>query len=492
MQNNNDVNPFLPRNTNPQEVPSQALLDFLDAAETADLELHSLMVVQHGSVLAEGWWEPYGPDVPHMLYSLSKSFTSTAAGLAISENRFSLDDTVVSLFPDDLPDEVSDNLRKMRVRDLLSMATGHTKEPVLWETPPGSNWVRQFLAAPVEKEPGTHFLYNTSATYMVAALVEQTTGESLCDYLTPRLLAPLEIEGATWETDGRGIATGGYGLSVTTDAIAKFGQMYLQKGQWQGRQLVPEAWIAEATTKQVSNGNDAGNDWNQGYGFQFWCCRHGAYRGDGAFGQFCIVMPRQDAVVAITSGVGGMAALLNLVWEHLLPALENPPNSDAAAHQKLTQRLATLTIEAPQAGPASPPPVAGQVSEAEYRFEENDQNLTSVKLDLDGDNCVLTFVNADGKSHRVEGSLSDWKMGETTFLLSHIWPRKSPTPTVKTRVRGAWTNENTLAFKLCFYETPFTPTLTFRFDDGGQVMTLDIGGSVGFGSSERPSLIGRR
>ena len=272
----------------PQNVPADALLGFLDAAEAAGLELHSLMILQRGSVLAKGWWEPYAPPLPHMLYSLSKSFAATAAGFAIAEKRFTLDDAVISFFPNELPDFCSDNLKAMRVRDLLSMATGHTEEPVLWATPPDRTWAGQFLAAPVAKTPGTHFLYNSPATYMVSALVEKTTGEGLLGYLTPRLFAPLGIEGATWETSPQNIAAGGWGLSLPTEAIAKFGQLYLH-GIWNGVRLLPEGWVETATEKHISNGDNPNNDWNQGYGFQFWRCRHKAYRGDGAFGQFCIV-----------------------------------------------------------------------------------------------------------------------------------------------------------------------------------------------------------
>ena len=137
---------------------------------------------------------------------------------------------------------------------------------------------------------------------MLSAIVQKATGKTVLDYLRPRLFEPLGIENPTWETSPQGISLGGYGLSIRTEDIARFGQLYLQKGKWQGKQLVPAAWVEAATARQTSNGSNPKSDWDQGYGYQFWRCRHGAYRGDGAFGQFCIVMPEQDAVVAITSG----------------------------------------------------------------------------------------------------------------------------------------------------------------------------------------------
>jgi CubicO group peptidase (beta-lactamase class C family) len=228
----------------------------------------------------------------------------------------------VSFFGDELPEQPSANLNAMRVRDLLTMNAGHQEEVNLREA---ENWAKAFLAHPVPHKPGTHFRYNTPATYMLSAIVQKVTGETVLDYLTPRLFEPLGIEKPRWDTSPQDISIGGYGLFLRTEDIAKFGQLYLQKGQWNGKQLIPANWIEQATSKQVSNGSNPSSDWDQGYGFQFWRCRHGAYRGDGKDGQFCIVLPEQDAVVAITANTRNMQAELNLVWDKLLPAFSNEP-----------------------------------------------------------------------------------------------------------------------------------------------------------------------
>ena len=310
----------LPRSSpEAQGVSSSAVLAFVEAADQNIDSMNSFMLVRHGHVVAEGWWAPYEAESPHSLYSLSKSFTSTAVGLAIAEGKLSLDDEVLKFFPDDAPAEPSNNLKAMRVSDLLRMSTGQQTEP---RRTPDQPWTKTFLAQPVPFKPGTHFLYNTSATYMLSAIVQKATGQTVLDYLKPRLFEPLGIEHPTWETSPQGISAGGYGLSIRTEDIAKFGQLYLQKGKWHGKQLVPAAWVEAATARQTSNGSNPKSDWDQGYGYQFWRCRHGAYRGDGAFGQFCIVLPEQDAVIAITSGVKDMQAVLNLVWDKLLPALK--------------------------------------------------------------------------------------------------------------------------------------------------------------------------
>lgn len=331
----------LPRATpESQGVSSQAILAFIEAADRKVDSMHSFMLLRHGQVVAEAWWEPESPETPHVLWSLSKSFTSTAVGLAVAEGKLSIDDTVVSFFPDELPEQPSANLKQMRIRDLLTMSTGHQVEVKLWEE---NDWTRTFLAHEVPHKPGTHFQYNTPATFMLSAIVQKVTGQTVLDYLTPRLFEPLGIDKPKWDENPQGISLGGYGLFLRTEDIAKFGQLYLQKGNWQGKQVIPAAWIEQATTKQVSNGSDPVRDWDQGYGFQFWRCRHNAYRGDGKDGQFCIVMPDLDAVVAITAKTGNMQAELNVVWDELLPAFHKDAlPADPEGQAKLKAAIMTL------------------------------------------------------------------------------------------------------------------------------------------------------
>jgi CubicO group peptidase (beta-lactamase class C family) len=244
----------LPRSTpEAQGIASAAILSFVDAAEKQIDALHSFMLVRHGHIVAEVWWSPYNAKSPHSLYSLSKSFTSTAVGLAVAEGKLSLDDEVLKFFPEDAPSQPSNNLKAMRVRDLLRMSTGHQIEPRRTSDQP---WTKSFLAHPVPFKPGTHFLYNTSGTYMLSAIVQKATGMTVLDYLKPRLFEPLGIEHPTWETSPQGITAGGYGLSIRTEDIARFGQLYLQKGKWQGKQLVPETWVKAATALQTSNGSN--------------------------------------------------------------------------------------------------------------------------------------------------------------------------------------------------------------------------------------------
>jgi CubicO group peptidase (beta-lactamase class C family) len=465
----------LPRSSpEAQGVDSAALLAFIEAADKKIDSLHSFMLVRHGQVVAEGWWAPYDAQSPHSLFSLSKSFTSTAVGLAIAEGKLSLHDEVLKLFPDEAPKEPSRNLKAMRVSDLLRMSTGQQTEPA---RPAKESWVKTFLAHPVPFKPGTHFLYNTSGTYMLSAIVQKATGTTVLDYLKPRLFEPLGIEQPRWEASPQGITAGGYGLSIRTEDIARFGQLYLQKGKWQGKQLVPQQWIEEATARQTSNGSNPSSDWDQGYGYQFWRARHGAYRGDGAFGQFCVVLPKQDAVIAITSGVGNMQAVLDLIWNKLLPALKGDAlAANDETRTKLEQKLKGLSLP-PQTGSAT----AAKVEDKTFEFSANERKLESIALLSARKGGLVTLVaRFGGIEQRIVCECGVWRKGRGACGLLQEQP---------VAASGAWTEDDTFTAKLCFYETPFSVTVRLKFS-GDEVHYQEVP-NVGFGTRKPVELVGK-
>jgi CubicO group peptidase (beta-lactamase class C family) len=278
-----------------------------------------------------------------VLFSLSKSFNATAIGLAIEEGKLSLDDPVLKFFPNDAPAEISENLKSMQVRHLLTMTCGHETEPPR----AGGPTVKQFLGHPVPHKPGTHFQYNTMGSYTLSAIVTKVTGKTTLEYIKPKLFEPLGIKNPEWDASPEGNSLGGYGLKLCTEDIAKFGQLYLQKGKWNGKQLIPEKWIELATSKQVPNETAShakiGIDWRQGYGFQFWQCTHNSYRGDGASGQLCVMIPEKDMVIAITAEANSFQTEMNAIWENLYPACEAKPlPEDAAGQDALKQTIAKL------------------------------------------------------------------------------------------------------------------------------------------------------
>jgi CubicO group peptidase (beta-lactamase class C family) len=480
----------LPR-TQPEAegVSSPALLEFVNALDEVDA-IHSVMVVRHGQVVAEGWWTPYAPETPHILYSLSKSFTSTAVGLAVADGLLSVDDPVVKFFPDEAPDDPSENLQAMKMHDLLRMNTGHeTEPPMIWEGPDSPvahlTWVERFFAHPVAHAPGSRFVYNTPATYMQSAIVQKVTGETVLDYLRPRLFEPLGVEDPQWITSPEGISTGGYGFMARTEEIAKFGQLYLQHGEWSGEQLLSADWVREATSIQSTNGDSPTSDWAQGYGYQFWRSRHNAFRGDGAFGQYCLVLPEQQAVVAITSGVADMQNVLNIVWDKLLPAFHDGSlPDDTPAQRALLNRLSGLTMRMPAGESTST--IASDVSGRSYEFAENDRGIDAVALEFADDGATLVVRAAGEESHTPVG-LGTWITSQGGFS-NDIESMLSVPNDLLLAASGAWTADDVFTIKLVACETPFYSTLNFHFD--GDRLELDSRHNVAFGPTQLPQLLG--
>ena len=398
----------------PRSMPSVQRVDaagvdaFLDAVETRDdLELHSLMLLRHGQVVAEGWWAPYAPADAPLLYSLSKSFTATALGFAVDEGRLSLDDRVVSFFPD-FPErrsgraELGPRTRTLAIRDLAAMATGHHEDTVeraarLSPADPALG----FLGLEPESEPGSRFTYNNGATYTLAAILQRLTGESLTDYLRSRLFDPLGIDRAYWDQQPPGRDLGFTGLHLSTEAIARFGQLYLDDGVWQGRRLLPAGWVGEATRLHTPNPAEPNPDWRQGYGLQFWRSRHGGYRGDGAYGQFCVVLPEQDVVLVTTAATGNMQGILDAAWTHLLPALDRP--GSAAADLRLSARLSELELRTDRDDP-------------EVEQPSNMIEVVDLSTDPDRPGWRLSLREA---GHRLDLSVGDGSWARSEVPVGH-------------------------------------------------------------------------
>jgi CubicO group peptidase (beta-lactamase class C family)/predicted glycoside hydrolase/deacetylase ChbG (UPF0249 family) len=327
----NDQLKALPRsNPEAEGVLAKGFEDYLKAVKERGQELHSVMVLRHGKVVFEKWMGDNNAHKNHSLWSVSKTFTATAIGFAVTENRLKVTDKVISFFPNDLPEQVSPYLADLEIRHLLTMSVGHEKDPTGDIRKQEGSWEKLFLATPIPFEPGTKFVYNSLATYMLSAIIQKLTGEKVIDYLYPRLFRPLGIAGAVWESSPTGVNCGGWGLQIKTEDMAKMGQFFLQKGKWNGEQLLPEAWFEEATKAHITqppvwfpkDGKPENSDWVQGYCYQMWRCRYNAYRADGANGQFIIVIPDKDAVVVTTANIQDMQAEINVIWKYLLPAMK--------------------------------------------------------------------------------------------------------------------------------------------------------------------------
>ena len=400
-----------------QGVPSEAILKFIDGCEktfdAGDLgAMHGFVIVRHGKVIAEGSWKPFDTlNETHMLYSHSKSFTSSAIGLLADRGKIDLDERIVDIFSNEVPAKVSENLAQLRVRDLLTMNVGK-KDHLLRD---GGDWVKEFLSKDFFRKPGTGFKYDSDATYMLAAIVEKKSGMKMMDYLQKNMFDQIGITKAWTTCSPQGIPCGGWGMNMTTRELARFGQLYLNRGDWDGKRVLSSDWVSLATTRQTWSGWQnvgvkalgEGTDWEQGYGFQFWRCRHGAYRADGAGGQYTVVILEKDMVVSAHAGLGDFPKELDLIWDNLLPVLKDAPLAEnPSAQKKLADRLPKLAIK-----PVEFARARKWTTPFEFSLRENARGFKSVRFDpKDGGGCICTLVTRAGEQKFPAGT-GEWQEG---------------------------------------------------------------------------------
>lgn len=446
------MNP-LPRSTpEAQGASSAGIVAAIEALDALG-GMHGVLVLRHGSVIAESWWQPYAADAPQLLFSISKSFTSTAVGLAIEEGLLTLDSRVIDLLPEDAPADPSEHLAALTVRHLLSMTTGHAADTMGALYRADGTWAAAALAEPMPHAPGTTFVYNTGATYLLSAIMQKRTGLTLTEYLRPRLFEPLGISTTRWEQSPEGVDVGGFGLRVLAEDVARFGQLYLQHGQWEGTQLVPAEWIAEATSALVPNHNDA-IEWSSGYGYQFWQNRDGSYRGDGAFGQFVIVHDELDAVIVITSGVSDMGAVADIVFEALVPALDAAPS----------------VAEIPVALTTPPLTATARDYSQQFYFPTNPLKIKTAAI-VGQELAIDQF--------RIPFASGEWATGGTLLVSGEVEP---------VAASGGWIDDTTVLVEVRTIETPYVLTIRIALD--GDTVDLRIDQNVSFDPVKSWRLVG--
>ena len=459
-------------------VDSRVVLNFIDEVFANELDLHSFMLYRHGNVVAESWSWPYESHRPHIMHSLTKSVTACGVGLAIDEGHFSLEDKVVSFFDGELPDVVSDELAAMSVRDLLTMQAGHA-ESVSGSVfrPIKTSWVVEFFKIPVVSEPGTEFLYSSALSFILSAIVTRTTGEAVRDYLEPRVFKPLGISGLTWGSSPNGISSGGNGLTWMTADSLKLGILHLNKGQWDGQQVLPRSWVEGATRAQVPAGH---------YGYQWWVNEPAdAYYAVGAFGQYSVVFPKHDAVLAITAGVALGSPLESLIFKHFPAAFGNADlvPSDAGTNE-LQDRIDNLRL-LPLARHTTSPLVP-QVSGRTFIIEPNDDNVSTIRLDFSDGRLNFRLVDHRGE-HLVRVGLRDWIEGSTSITgdkLHHQYQSDD----MKVVAHGQWWDEHTFEMTWQFVETAWVDHVVCRFY--GDRVSVDRRTNANYASQVAPTLRG--
>lgn len=346
-------------------VDARGLIAALDALDGKGIELHSLMVARHGSVIAQGWWEPYAADRVHLLYSVSKSWTACAVGALVDRGLLSTQDRIVDLLPGVDPRAVSERWRRVTLGHALTMTVGHDDEgwgpdqvrATMVPAEPGEidPVVASILAHELDHAPGTHFAYNQAATYLVSSAVRAVSGRSLVEVLGEYILGPLGVPELPWHTTVSGVELGFSGAHARTRDILALAQLHLDEGRYAGGQVLSPEWVRWARTPSPcpTLSMSESPDWRNGYGGSFWSSPNGCYRGDGAFGQFAIVVPDHAVAIAVTSETEDMQWILSALWDHLLPAIDR--EGSPGADEELAERLASRTLPGPADCAPTPP-----------------------------------------------------------------------------------------------------------------------------------------
>ena len=474
----------LPRKT-PESagVSSQVVLDFLNETASAGQELHGFMLSRRGAVVAEGWWWPYASGRRHMCHSLTKSVTVTAVGLALEEGLFGIDDKVVSFFPDRTPINASEHLRSMSVRNLLTMQTGHARSTSgsLWR-PITTSWIDEFFKIPVVVAPGTTYKYTSAASYMLSAIVTSTSGLPVAEYLGPRIFQPLGIVNFEWELSPDNVNPGGNGLSWTTADSLKLGMLHAQRGVWNGRRLLPQWWVDEATRYHTalpgySISEQTGPD--AGYGFQWWIGPGSSYFALGLFMQLVVVFPAHDAALAIfaASYESGPKALYPHIWRHFPAAFSSSTISVSAATEALSKRTSALRLLAPLI-PTSAPAVGAVISGRAFVLAPNgsEHSTQSVLFDIGPASVRYQLTDKQGITHAIDAGFSEWLEQNTTMPggpLHHMYEAAPDAPWAV--VAGArWVDEVTLEMTWVFVQTAFRDTVTCHFQRASRTATHTV------------------
>lgn len=439
---------------------SRSILDFLSHIERSRLEVNSFILLQNGKTMAQFYRNPYRKKSPQLLFSLSKSFTSIAVGIARDEGYLDLSDTVLSFFPDKLPNHISENLSQITIHHLLSMNAGH-HENIYGSVEKENDWVKAFLSLEVEHKPGTYYRYSTHSTYMLSAILEKVTGQSLTDFLMPRLFEPLGIAKPSWETCPMGITAGGMGLSIPTEGIAKFGLMLLNKGMYNGQRIVSEEYINLATKEQSDTRRDEDRiDFSQGYGYQFFLCREGCFMGNGGYGQLCFVAPKANIVIAVTSNFSSMRqlqTLLDFIYEHLLGQLDTEISDDYEDHKLVHTYLSNIKY------PFTEPQVSsGTVFNLDnlcYSLQENHQHISQLCF-FSKDEKLEFQVTYEDKTAKSYNFSFDGLIHSSDLFTKDLALHEQELVT-----HACWKETNTLELTLMYIETPYVIKYSILFND---------------------------
>lgn len=388
-------------------VPSakiEALFDSLIASPIT--EIHNAIVIRHGKVIGEMYASPFKAGYGHQLFSCSKTFVSAAVGIAIGDNRLRLDDRLATFFPEMLPAEVSEDLASITVRDLLTMTSGFPVDTHMRSVE--DQWIRTYLSHPLVAKSGKKFAYDSIDTYLLSAIVQKVMGKKVVEVLEERIFRNLDITEARWEESPEGINTGGWGLYLNSESLAKMGVLLLNKGNWKGKQLIPADYVEEMGKQQAENPS------GDNYCYQTWVCPYpGAFRADGAHGQFILMMPNEDMAVVLTENFNdGGHIIMGHVWKDLMPFVQDEPLPVGKAYRHLQAKQPTYQLPLPVGKRQNK--VLQQLSGKTITLEANPMKWKSIRITHDKSGTTLQVVDASGTVADMQLGYKQWLTSQNT------------------------------------------------------------------------------
>ncbi|MFA7636690.1 MAG: serine hydrolase [Monoglobales bacterium] len=376
-------------------VSSIDLIKFIEGMEDMPeiKETHGFMLIRHGKLLTEGWFAPYTEDMPHTLFSDTKTFVQLAVGFMVKEGLCTIEDKISDYFPDKLSDKVSEHNRNLKTKHLLMMATGH-KGQQIHKTGDFNDMsvdkVKEFFETDNYIEAGVEFQYDNIATYVLSNLVSRLTGFNVAEYLKPRFLDPLDITVDYYSHDSNNVCIGYSGFRIKLEALAKVGQFLLNGGTWEGAQLLPKEWCEQAMAKHTDGIGPCGDDWNQGYCWHMWRGRYNTARLCGAYGQMCVIIPDRDMIFATNSGANfnKLQSILDNFYENvLLKVSDKPLEENPIGNIKLENKISKLALRNIFA-PVSPR--ANELNGKEITFEKKGR-YNKIRLDFGSGVCRVAL-----------------------------------------------------------------------------------------------------
>jgi hypothetical protein len=445
-----------PENTG---ISSAAILELLGEFEQRDTQITSFVLLKDGRCICRFCRPPYEIDTIQLWFSVTKSFTGIGVGIACDKGLLRLDDSVIGFYPDKLPDEISENLRAMRVKHLLSMSCG-IHENTYADLYPQPDWAKAFLAQDFPHEPGTFYRYSTHASHMLAAIVERVTGRSFYDFLRENLFTPLGIRESTWETCAQGITAGGMGLGLTVDSVAKFAQMLLDGGVYDGKRIVSEEYIRAATTEQSDNRSLEKDRHKNGYGYHIRIDHDGSFFHPGAFGQLWYACPRKKIALALTSRGTKIDDIIDLLQSKIMENASGAALPASNSYGQLRDRLKSLCYPTPVFKPI--PAGVPVLDPVQYRMDSCPHGLLSVSFSQGAsDRLDMRLTYADRADSLLRFSFTGPVTGRGLFVKDIQFHEQ------KYVSYAAWESKETLLLTIFYIETPYEVTYRIQFDNEG-------------------------